>query len=84
MLTVLLEIFSGKKSLELFPPQKSKTSSSLFVMPRFPFSPLQVALISCGATFTVAATTENVLYFWGTRFISPVARPNTRDGRAAE
>ncbi len=36
-------------------------------------------MVSCGSTFTVAGTTENVLYFWGTRFISPFTRPNTRD-----
>ncbi len=39
----------------------------------------EVSMVSCGATFTVAGTTENVLYFWGTRFISPLTRPNTRD-----
>jgi hypothetical protein len=36
-------------------------------------------MVSCGATFTVVGTTENVLYFWGTRFMSPFSRPNTRD-----
>eukprot|EP00094_Tigriopus_californicus_P004958 TCALIF_04774-PA protein Name:"Similar to nek8 Serine/threonine-protein kinase Nek8 (Danio rerio)" AED:0.11 eAED:0.12 QI:30/0.66/0.28/0.85/0.83/0.71/7/0/1060 len=39
----------------------------------------EVTMVSCGATFTVVGTNENVLYFWGTRFISPITRPNTRD-----
>ena len=29
----------------------------------------EITLISAGATFTVVGTTENVLYFWGTRHI---------------
>ena len=29
----------------------------------------EVSLISAGATFTVVGTTENVVYFWGTRHI---------------
>lgn len=39
----------------------------------------EVTMVSCGATFTVVGTNENVVYFWGTRFISPITRPNTRD-----
>lgn len=39
----------------------------------------EIGLVSCGATFTVVGTVENVIYFWGTRFISPVARPDTRN-----
>ena len=39
----------------------------------------EVVMVSCGATFTVVGTNENVIYFWGTRFISPITRPNTRD-----
>jgi hypothetical protein len=39
----------------------------------------EVIMVSCGATFTVVGTDENVLYFWGTRYISPMARPSTRD-----
>ena len=39
----------------------------------------EVTMVSCGATFTVVGTNENVIYFWGTRFISPMTRPNTRD-----
>ncbi len=39
----------------------------------------EVNHVSCGSTFTVVGTNENIIYFWGTRFISPVSRPNTRD-----
>lgn len=35
--------------------------------------------MSAGSSFTVAGTNENVVYFWGTRYISPYTRPNTRD-----
>ena len=39
----------------------------------------EAVVVSCGATFTAVGTSENVVYFWGTRFISPTARPSTRD-----
>ena len=39
----------------------------------------EAVVVSCGATFTAVGTTENVVYFWGTRFISPTTRPSTRD-----
>ena len=34
----------------------------------------EAVMVSTGATFTVVATNENVIYFWGTRFISPISR----------
>ena len=39
----------------------------------------EAVVVSCGATFTAVGTSENVVYFWGTRFISPTTRPSTRD-----
>ena len=40
----------------------------------------EVTLISAGSTFTVVGTSENVLYFWGTRHYNTMStRPNTRD-----
>ena len=38
-----------------------------------------VGVVECGATFTVAATVDNVIHFWGTRNVSPVTRPSTQD-----
>ena len=42
-----------------------------------------VSMAECGATFTVCATLDNVLHFWGTRNISPVTRPSTQDAFGA-
>ena len=39
----------------------------------------EAVVVSCGASFTAVGTSENVVYFWGTRFISPTTRPSTRD-----
>ena len=39
----------------------------------------EVTMVSCGSTFTMVGTNENVLYFWGTRLVSALTRPNTRD-----
>lgn len=39
----------------------------------------EVNVVSCGATFTIVGSNENVIYLWGTRFMSPIARPSTRD-----
>ena len=40
----------------------------------------EAVVVSCGASFTAVGTSENVVYFWGTRFISPYStRPSTRD-----
>lgn len=38
----------------------------------------EARVVSCGSTFTVVGTNENVIYFWGTRYISPLTRPSTR------
>ena len=39
----------------------------------------EVTLIAAGASFTVVGTNENVVYFWGTRYVSPYTRPSTRE-----
>ena len=39
----------------------------------------KAAFVECGASFTVCATLDNVLHFWGTRHISPITRPSTQD-----
>lgn len=39
----------------------------------------EVTLIAAGSSFTVIGTSENVVYFWGTRYASPSTRPSTRD-----
>ncbi len=39
----------------------------------------EVTLVAAGSSFTVVGTNENVVYFWGTRYVTPFSRPNTRE-----
>ena len=39
----------------------------------------EVTLVAAGSSFTVVGTNENVVYFSGTRYITPFSRPSTRE-----